>query len=290
MRAQQTLLQQQKAQQRQHIAEQLVAVYKTGQQSQLQLMLNQSDPQLLSRMLRYNELLLSARQEKVDEFSSTLAQLDQIAPQIEAHTAVLNNSQSSLVQQREKLQSAQRQRKQTLAKLNTSIDNKDRQLQKSAGDRAHLERIMAEVVRQLSDVALALPGQAFTSRKGRMGWPAKGRLASQFGSVRAGNNLRWQGVLIDAPEGREVKAIHQGRVIFSDYMRGQGMLLIIDHGDNYLSLYAHNQVLYKETGDWVSAGDLVGRVGNSGGQANASLYFEIRHQGKPVNPAQWCQT
>nr|WP_246341157.1 peptidoglycan DD-metalloendopeptidase family protein [Simiduia aestuariiviva] len=122
-----------------------------------------------------------------------------------------------------------------------------------------------------------------------MGWPTKGTLKARFGSNRAGNSLRWQGVLIGAPEGREVKAIHQGRVVFSEYMRGQGMLIIIDHGDNYLSLYAHNQVLYKETGDWVASGDVIARVGASGGQQDPNLYFEIRHAGKPVDPAHWCR-
>jgi murein hydrolase activator len=96
-------------------------------------------------------------------------------------------------------------------------------------------------------------------------------------------------VLIGAPEGREVKAIHQGRVVFSEYMRGQGMLIIIDHGDNYLSLYAHNQVLYKETGDWVADGEVIARVGASGGQSKPSLYFEIRHAGKPLDPSHWCR-
>ncbi|BFM13137.1 hypothetical protein R50072_32900 [Simiduia litorea] len=267
----------------------MVAAYKAGTPSQLQLLLSQNDPALLSRMAYYNAALLNNRKAHIDRYQATLANLEQLEPEISQQADLLARSQSSLNQKHQSLKASQAERKKTLARINASIEAKDAQLQRSAADRAHLEKILSEVVRQLSDVALGMPGQPFSARKGKMGWPTKGRIASTFGSARAGNRLRWQGVVIDAPEGRDVKAIHQGRVVFSEYMRGQGMLLIIDHGDNYLSLYAHNQALFKETGDWVSDGEVVARVGNSGGLEQANLYFEIRHKGKPINPAQWCR-
>lgn len=240
-------------------------------------------------MAYYNAALLNDRQHQIESYQHTIEALQALEPQITQQAQKLTQSQGQLTRQHQKLKTTQSERQKTLARLNATIDAKDQQLQKSEADRSHLEKILAEVVRQLSDVALGMPGQPFSARKGKMGWPTLGNMRAKFGSARAGNRLRWQGVLIGAPEGREVKAIHQGRVVFSEYMRGQGMLMIIDHGDGYLTLYAHNQILYKETGEWVTAGDVIARVGNSGGQEQANLYFEIRHQGKPVNPAIWCR-
>jgi septal ring factor EnvC (AmiA/AmiB activator) len=278
-----------KTEQQKQFGAQVLASYKASSPSQLQLLLSQNDPALLSRMAYYNAILLNNRQTQIDSYQATLTNLDKIEPEITAQTLQLANSQSRLSEKHKALKASQSERKKTLAKLNASIDAKDAQLQKSAADRAHLEKILSEVVKQLSDVALGMPGEPFQARKGKMGWPTKGHINASFGSARAGNRLRWQGVMIAAPEGREVKAIHQGRVVFSEYMRGQGMLLIIDHGDNFLSLYAHNQALFKETGDWVSDGEVIARVGNSGGLDQANLYFEIRHQGKPLNPSHWCR-
>ena len=118
-------------------------------------------------------------------------------------------------------------------------------------------------------------------------------LASQvarFGAPRLGSLLKWRGVVIDAQPGRPVRAIAYGRVVFADWLRGFGLLLIIDHGDGYMSLYGHNQALYKEAGDWVAPGEVVATVGDSGGEVRPGLYFEIRHDGRPVNPARWCRT
>ncbi len=128
----------------------------------------------------------------------------------------------------------------------------------------------------------------FKALRGGLEWPARGRLVSLFGTQRAGN-LKWDGVVIAAKEGSEVKAIHHGRVAFSDWLRGFGLLMIIDHGDGYMSLYGHNQSLFKETGDWVEPGETIAVMGNSGGQRNAGVYFGIRYKGKAVNPKKWCK-
>jgi len=121
-----------------------------------------------------------------------------------------------------------------------------------------------------------------------LSWPTKGKISHRFGSYRVAGKLKWDGVVISANEGTEVRAIHEGRVVVADYLRGQGLLMIIDHGGGYLSIYAHNQSLHKQVGDWVSSGEIIAQVGNSGGQDDSGLYFEIRQNGKPVNPADWC--
>lgn len=266
----------------------MVTAYKAGSPNQLQLLLRQQDPQQLSRMAVYQSHLVSARQDAIAQYQSTLDELAQIEPELVRQTQKLAESQARLSQRHARLKATRAERDRTLKKLNAAIDAKDEKLRKNQADRANLEKLLAEVVRQLSDTALGLAGDSFKSRKGKMGWPTKGQMGARFGANRAGE-LRWQGVKILAPEGREVKAIHAGRVVFADYLRGQGMLMVIDHGDNYLSLYAHNQVLYQDTGDWVTAGELIGRAGTSGGQAEAGIYFEIRHAGKPVDPAHWCR-
>jgi septal ring factor EnvC (AmiA/AmiB activator) len=129
----------------------------------------------------------------------------------------------------------------------------------------------------------------FASLRGKLPWPAHGTISAHYGTSRKLGTSKWQGVLIAAVEGQEVRAISKGRVVFSDWMRGFGLLLIIDHGDGYMSLYGQNQNLRKSTGDWVNGGDVIATVGDSGGQMNPGLYFEIRRGGAPINPAQWCR-
>lgn len=127
---------------------------------------------------------------------------------------------------------------------------------------------------------------SFTQRKGSMPWPAQGKLLNRFGDTRQGS-VSWDGVRIQAAPGAEVQAIHGGRVMYADWLRGQGMLMVLDHGNGYMSLYAHNDQLLREPGEWVQAGDSIARVGNSGGEKESALYFEIRQNGQPVNPLPW---
>jgi len=146
--------------------------------------------------------------------------------------------------------------------------------------------VLQALKQAIADIDMPAPSQPFAKQRGKMRWPIKGKLSHRFGSQRNAE-MKWDGWLLNANEGVAVKAIHHGRVVFSDYLRGYGMLIIIDHGDSYMSLYAHNQVLLKETGDWVTADESVAKVGNSGGRIEHALYFEIRHNGKPTNPKHW---
>ena len=129
--------------------------------------------------------------------------------------------------------------------------------------------------------------QDFASFRGQMPWPVGGRPSNSFGARRGNGGLRWQGLVIPATEGSEVTAIHHGRVVFADWFRGSGLLLIVDHGDGFMSLYAHNEALLRDVGEWVSAGSAIATVGSTGGMAESALYFEIRENGKPTNPSSW---
>jgi septal ring factor EnvC (AmiA/AmiB activator) len=127
----------------------------------------------------------------------------------------------------------------------------------------------------------------FSTLKGSLPWPVRGRLAQKFGSPRTEGV--WDGVLIDAPEGMEIKAVTQGKVVYAEWMRGYGLLIIVDHGHGYMTLYAFNQSLYKKMGDTVEAGDVIASVGQSGGRSQSGLYFGIRKKGVPIDPLEWCR-
>ncbi|BFO06577.1 murein hydrolase activator EnvC [Pseudomonas guariconensis] len=133
-------------------------------------------------------------------------------------------------------------------------------------------------------------GGAFSAARGKLPWPVNGRLLARFGDARGGDDrAKWDGVMIGANPGTQVRAVHGGRVVFADWLRGAGLLVILDHGNGYLSLYGHNQSLLKRAGDIVKAGEAISTVGDSGGQDSSGLYFAIRQQGRPTDPSQWCR-
>lgn len=275
--------------QQEHIAQHINAAYRLGQQSQLKLLLNQEKPDTVARMGKYYEYFLDARADKIETYLDTIAELDAIKPKIELRTKALEKNQASLRQRHQQLVGKQDQRTATLNKLSQSIQRKDDQLKKMAQDKQRLETLLREVSAAIANLELPDDGEPFRLRRGKMRMPTQGKLVKKFGNTKAIGKLKWEGVLIDAAAGSSVDAIHHGRVVFSDYLRGHGLLVIVDHGDGYMSLYAHNQSLLKETGDWVSNGETIARVGNTGGQARTGLYFEIRHQGKPTDPIKWCR-
>ncbi|GGY88298.1 peptidase M23 [Cellvibrio zantedeschiae] len=283
-----------RAKQQAQAAEQIRAAYQLGQQPQFKVFLNQESPERISRMMKYHSYFMAAHAEKVKKYLDTIAQLNELEPQIAQKTAELNIIKEEMGKQQASLQEAQAQRKQTLAKINTTISNKDKALQDMLEDRRQLQALLQKVARASTSLAAApsyvpLPnaGEKFSSRRGRLPWPTQGRITHGFGSSQVEGQLQWNGVMIGANAGQQVQAVHYGRVVFADYFRGQGLLVIIDHGEGYLSLYAHNQNLFKKAGDAVKAGEAIASVGNTGGQNEAGLYFEIRYQGKAINPADW---
>lgn len=276
-----------KQQQQSEVATQVASAYQLGQQSQVKLLLNQESPERVSRMLKYHQYFLAARAEKLAAYVATLQQLDELEPRIAAKTIELSNSQKTLQARHEELKQRQKDRQQALAKINSTLKNKDQELRQLEEDRKRLQTLLQQVTHTVGSVPLPSGNEKFSSRKGRLPWPTEGKVIHRFGSARVTGQMQWSGMMIRAAEGKPVVAVHHGRVVFADYFRGHGLLLIVDHGEGFLSLYAHNQSLFKTTGDWVRAGDAIASVGNSGGQAETGLYFEIRHNGKPTDPATW---
>lgn len=295
-------LQQSKAQQQQQIARQVRAAYELGQQNKLKALLNQEDPNKIGRAMAYYDYFNRARAEQIDAYIELISSLDLLQPQIEQKAEELTAAKAELDEQKKELVNARSERARTLAKIDSSIQNKSEQLRQRARDREALEQVLRKIERdarereskQRNAIARAqlepvLSGQPFRELRGRLPWPASGKLVNRFGALREGSEMRWQGINIDAREGEPVRAIHNGRVVFADWLRGSGLLIIVDHGDDYLSLYAHNQTLLKSVGDAVKAGESIATVGDSGGEQHAGLYFEIRHKGAPTNPAEWCR-
>ena len=252
-------------------------------------MLNQSSPDTLARALAYYRYFYQARSKYIDEYRDILSELDTLKPQIVSATKALENALQAEQLQQQELLLANTSRAQAVTNLLAGIKDKGGQLKQLQQDRAELSKLLEAIEQAVAELILPDNVRPFAAAKGSMPWPVSGRASHRFGKSRNAGKMRWQGVTIPAKAGTEVSAIHHGRVVYSDWLRGSGLLLILDHGDNYLSLYAHNQSLLREVGEWVTEGTAIGTVGSSGGQESSAVYFEIRHQGKPTNPAAWCR-
>ena len=261
--------------------------YRLGRQSHIKLLLNQQQPTLISRLLRYHKYLIRARAEKINDYRETMARLSQLESKIIASSNMLENRRQALNQRYQQLRNSQLKRIEVLNKLNADFNTKNSRLVELEQDRQRLQMLLDEAANSLANLKLPDDALLFKQLRGELPKPSTGKVLHHYGSYRSSSRLTWSGIFYDDIPGSDVTAVHYGRVIFSDYLKGHGLLLIIDHGDGYMSLYAHNQALYKETGDWVSGEEVIASVGNSGGLESAGLYFEIRHQGQPQDPRKW---
>lgn len=268
------------------LAEQVRLTYVNGRQEALKLLLSQETPATFGRMLVYYDYFNRARGERIAAVTGELAALGRLSADAERVAAELEALRQAQADELAALDRSRRQRETLLAELDTSIATAGAEIDRLRGE----EQRLAKLVTELGEALAAFPvtsEEPFPRLKGRLPWPVTGDVAGDFGKPRAGAGVRWNGVLLKTSRGEPVRAIYHGRVAFADWLAGLGLLVIIDHGDGYMTLYGHNDVLLKEPGDWVAPGDPIGRVGDSGGLAEPSLYFEIRHQGEPVNPHAW---
>jgi septal ring factor EnvC (AmiA/AmiB activator) len=274
---------------REIIASHIRASYAMGRQEYLKMLLNQKQPALIGRMLTYYDYMNRARARQVSFINNKVIELKMVTADIVRQKEILLATRQKIVDERRTLTAERQQRKVLLASLGKDIASQEQQLSRFKEDKLRLENLVSSIREVVKQVAPPMPANtaAFSGMRGRLPWPARGELLARFGSSHKGDRLRRQGVVIGAREGDTVAAVASGRVVFSDWLRGFGLMLIIDHGGGYMSLYGHNQNLLKNTGDWVDAGEAIASAGNSGGQARSGLYFEIRDNGKPVNPLQW---
>ncbi|CDR93224.1 murein hydrolase activator EnvC [Pseudomonas sp. GD03721] len=316
-------LQSARTEQQRLIAIQARAAYQSGRQEYVKLLLNQQNPEKFSRTLTYYDYLSQARLEQLAAFNETLRQLANVEQEILGHQNQLQAQKAELDQRHAQLAEARKERQQALAKLNRDFASRDQRLKARQQEQAELGRVLKTIEETLARQAReaeearkralaaqqarpgtpasapasgplvstgAVYGGPFASARGKLPWPVDGRLVARYGTPRGGDaRTKWDGVLIGAPAGTQVRAVHGGRVVFADWLRGAGLLVILDHGNGYLSLYGHNQSLLKNAGDVVKAGDPIATVGSSGGQEASALYFAIRQNGRPSDPAQWCR-
>ncbi|MDO3388552.1 peptidoglycan DD-metalloendopeptidase family protein [Gilvimarinus sp. SDUM040013] len=285
MQQRQRNLNRQRAGQKRQIAQQVRSAYQNGPQSPLKILLNQESPERLSRLNTYHDYLLKARNEKLERYLATLTEIKTLTPKVRASRDALAQQRKQLSLRQRQLQGQQQKRATTLEKLAGIIASKDAKLAADQENQARLSALLQEMTATLG--TSFANNSPFSRLQGKLPWPAEGRIRHGYGSDRVGNQLAWEGMVIEAQNGAPVVAVHSGVVIFADYLRGHGLLLIIDHGEGYMSLYAHNQTLLKRPGERVASGEAIARVGNSGGQNYSGLYFEIRHQGRPTNPRPW---
>lgn len=276
-----------KSEQKQQLAKQLTGAQKLGNQGSIKVLLNQDDPQQISRMLKYYEYFNEARMESIQTLIENLKRLNNIENEILTQQNKLVKTENSLLKKNKLLNNEKKQHKQLLASLEKRRQQKSSDLSQKQKDQKRLQQLITEVATLLDNSVRKQDARPIRSLKGKLPRPAKGRIVKAYGNYNAQARSKWQGWLIKGYEGSDIKAVHHGRIVFSDWLRGFGLLLIVDHGDGYLSLYARNQSLLKSVGDWVYQGENIATLGSSGGFKEPRLYFEIRHNGKPQDPAAW---
>ncbi|MCB1787023.1 MAG: peptidoglycan DD-metalloendopeptidase family protein [Chromatiaceae bacterium] len=276
-------------QQRTALARQVRAAYVMGRQERLKILLNQQDPATVSRVMVYYDYLSRARAAKMRAIRDQIAQLAATEAAIGDEERKLARLHAEQVSELAAMRQSQAQRQDVVAVLTRELNDQSRQLDRLQSDERELETLLSGIEQALVDIPVENPEQVdFAGLRGSLPWPSSGRIVKRFGAPKLGA-LVWDGVMISAPEGREVRAVHHGRVAFADWLRGFGLLLIVDHGDGYMTLYGHNQSLFKEAGDWVEVNEPIALVGSSGGREQAGVYFGIRYQGRPIDPAKWCR-
>ncbi len=282
---QQTELNDKKQQQEKALAEQIRSAYYAGHHDYLKLLLNQQDPNQVSRNLTYYQYLNAARIESIDDYKSVIKDLLDVEQEQRMQAQKLSELIAEQQLQKQNLQHNRQQRAATLKSINSSILSSKQRLNKLEEEEKSLIQALARL-QAMQKQAWELTG--LSKLKNKLQWPVQGRIRHAYGQRKQGY-LRWKGVLMTAPVGQPVYTIHNGTVLFADWLKGYGLVVVVDHGDGYMSLYGHNQTLLKNVGDRVEIGEPIALVGQSGGQNRAGLYFEIRHKGKPVNPKLWCK-
>ena len=271
-----------------------------GTPQPLQLALNGDDPNRLPRDLYYLAQIARARTALVARLRGNLASLTEVARETGARKAELAVLEKRQGEENRRLERENQARRVVLQKISLQIATQRRELSTLKRDEARLTRLVEGLGRALAPPKprtgalrndrlpdASADGRPFADLKGRLALPVRGELRGRFGTPRADGGLTWKGVFVATGSGQEVKAVAGGRVVYADWLRGFGNLLIIDHGGGYMSLYGNNEALYKQAGDAARAGEAVASVGATGGGVESGLYFELRHQGKPFDPLSW---
>ncbi|GAB4349733.1 MAG: murein hydrolase activator EnvC [Immundisolibacter sp.] len=316
LRAQQKAAQADIDRRRRALARSLALAARGGSADRLKLLLKQQDPTTLARQLRYQRYLAQAQTERLKILQAQLDSFAERAQQITIDAETLAQRQQELEQQQQRLAALRAQRKALLARAEKEVNRGEQRVRALEQDRRELNALLRDIARRaarerereqqrqrehsvkkpaeataLGPLVSAEPtpsvsGRRFSALRRRLPWPISGHLKARFGTPRASGRTRWDGVVIDAKPGAPVRSIHAGKVVYADVLGGYGLLVIVDHGEGYMSLYGYNDAVLKRPGQRVRGGEAIATVGDRGDASG--VYFEIRHRGKPVNPAAWC--
>jgi murein hydrolase activator len=252
--------------------------------NKLQLILSSKDPEQINRLLSYNYYLVTQNTSLIESLKTDIAALNRHQAEIAKRTSYLESLKQKQLAEQRGLDANKTAQQALLTKINAQIKSQAQRLQELIQNKSNLEKIIAKLQTKQSFLAHFMPNVS-----GHFPWPTRGKVIETFGSIIQNSELKQNGVLIAAPEGQKVFAVAPGKVIFANWMPGYGLLLIIDHGKGYMTLYGNNGVLYKQKNDRVAAHELIATVGHTGGQQRSALYFALRNNGKPINPKTWCQ-
>ena len=271
------------------LAGELRAAYVNGREEQLKLLLNQQDPAGFGRMLAYYGYFGRARADRIGNIRDKLEHLALVREKIAAENERLKGLESQQENELAALRSAQQQRTRTVQAIESQIKSQGGELKRLESQAKGLEKLIADLRKALRNVPVAKQAP-FEPLRGKLPWPVQqGKVLARFGQPRAGGSMRWQGMMIGTDRGARVRAPFAGRVVYADWLPGMGLMIVLDHGGGYLSLYGHNEEVFRSVGDAVAAGDVIGAVGDSGGHNQPALYFEVRRGREPVNPENWLQ-
>ena len=273
--------------------------YLGGKQEYLKPFLNEQDPNQISRDLHYYQYIVRSRSTLLSSLRDDLSALDAVGIAAQEQRAELSSLRSEQTAQKTTLEKEKLARQRLLSKISLQLRQQRREISRLQRDENRLaqlvEKITAMLIQPKSKSLFRndnLPdnrsdGKPFAQLKGVLTLPVRGEITNRFGATRPDSTVQWKGLFVRTSSGQTVKSIAAGQVVFADWLRGFGNLLIIDHGNGYMSLYGYNETLYKDVGDIVRGGDTITTVGNSGGNEDFGLYFELRHKSKPLDPMAW---
>ncbi|MEQ8208056.1 MAG: peptidoglycan DD-metalloendopeptidase family protein [Woeseia sp.] len=268
------------------LAAQVRAAYVNGGQERIKLLLNQQDPAQVGRLLAYHRYLSDYRASNIEVMNTHVAEAARVRDEVAAEEGRLERLARARYAELGQLNTAQEKRRDLLAALQRRMSEEGAEIERLAAQEKDLARLIAELTSILSDYPITSE-EPFSAMKGKLTWPVAGQLLHDYGQPRIGGGVKWNGVVLGAQHGREVRTIYHGRVVFADWLAGLGLLVIVDHGEGYMTLYGYNESILTNAGDWVAPGDVIATVGDTGGQQRAGLYFEIRKGTVPVNPRGW---
>ncbi|MEP7042565.1 MAG: peptidoglycan DD-metalloendopeptidase family protein [Dokdonella sp.] len=273
--------------QRDALAALLRSAYAIGDHEELKLLLQQDDVAAISRVLAYHRYFQRAEVNQIDRLLGDLKQLAEVQTSIETATKELATTREARSAEAGKLEIERNEREQLVGEIDAKLKDQGARIAALGKDEAALTELLEKLRDVFADIPKQLAGaEPFASARGRMNWPVQGKIVIAFGASDE-SGRRSSGLLLAAKSGTAVHAISHGRVAFADWLRGYGLMIIVDHGDGYLSLYGCNETLLKDVGDWVDAGDTIASSGASGGAKTPGLYFELRTKGQAVDPRGW---